>query len=214
MHRVGVVSLFARVHVQPAFEQQVHRLEMAVVCGGVEQRPFVRLVARVDLVRMLIEQLPQCSSLAVPRRVEQLALYRQRIDVRLERTPAGKAVLLRQLELRVGEPCRGIGSRSSSRRRFACLRSQSRLGLSGSGSEPEDESGGDADMGHLLSFERDEALSSARGPHLGEEQKVVQETKGRVEPFTRTVGRPHGTSLNGSAAGRATASAAWYRTGT
>jgi len=33
----------------------------------------------------------------------------------------------------------------------------------------------------------------------GEEQKVVDERQGRVEPFTRTVGRPHGTWIE------------WYR---
>jgi hypothetical protein len=28
----------------------------------------------------------------------------------------------------------------------------------------------------------------------GEEQKVMKERQGRVEPFTRTVGRPYGTA--------------------
>ena len=52
---------------------------------------------------MFVEQGGQSVHVAIPRRVEQLALDRQRVDVRLERSPARKPVLLGELELRVGQ---------------------------------------------------------------------------------------------------------------
>ena len=43
-----------------------------------------------------------------------------------------------------------------------------------------------------------QALSAPVVRSLGEEQKVMEERRGRVEPFTRTVGRPRGTWPDGT----------------
>ena len=105
VHRVGVVPLLARVDVEAARQQQLHGRQVSLVCRGMQQRPLVRLVARVELVRMFVEQDAQVADVAVSRRVEQLTVERQRIDVRLERPPAGESVGLRELELRVRQLC-------------------------------------------------------------------------------------------------------------
>ena len=103
VHRVGVVSLLAGVHVEAALQQQVHHRQMSGVRRRVQQRPLVRLRASVQLVRVLVEQRVSVVDVAFPCRVEQLAVHRQRVDVRLERPPARKPVLLGQVELRVGQ---------------------------------------------------------------------------------------------------------------
>ena len=82
VHGVGVVSLLAGVHVQATPQQQVHGSQ--VRCREVQQRPLVRLRADVQLLRVLVEQRGQGVDVTLPRRVEQLAVHRQRIDVRLE----------------------------------------------------------------------------------------------------------------------------------
>ena len=58
---------------------------------------------------MLFEERGQLRDVAVARGREDLAVERQRVDVRLERTPARKAVLLGQRKLRVSELRVGIG---------------------------------------------------------------------------------------------------------
>jgi hypothetical protein len=83
MHSVCIVALLARVHVQAALEQQVHHAEVAVVSGDVQQRPCVRLVTRLELVRVRVQQSRQRADVAIARGFEQLAVHRQRIDVRL-----------------------------------------------------------------------------------------------------------------------------------
>src|SRR5205807_678911 len=70
--------------------------------------PRVRFLAGMELVGMFVEQCPQRSYVALPRCLEQLSLDAQRIHVRLERAPAGEAVLLRELELSVGELRGGV----------------------------------------------------------------------------------------------------------
>jgi hypothetical protein len=101
MHRVGVVSVLTRIDIQAASQQQIHRRK--VTCREVQQRRLIRFRADVQLRRMLVEQGGQRVNLAVPRGIEQLALHRQRVDVRLERPPAREAVLLRDVELRGGQ---------------------------------------------------------------------------------------------------------------
>src|SRR5438270_8119938 len=76
---------------------------MPGMCRGVQERPRVWFLAGMELVGMLVEQRPQRSYVALPRCLEQLSLDAQRIHVRLERAPAREAVLLRELELGVGE---------------------------------------------------------------------------------------------------------------
>src|SRR5207249_7901956 len=46
---VRVVAQLARVHVEPAPQQQVHGLEVPVVGRGVQQRPLVRLRPYLEL---------------------------------------------------------------------------------------------------------------------------------------------------------------------
>ena len=143
---------------------------------------------------MRVEQRGESRDVALRRGVEQLAVHRQRIDVRLERAPAREAVLLGEVELRIGELRVGFSSRSSSSRRFACLRSQSRFGVSGSDSGPDADPRVSSDMMHLHSFERREPFHAARCPQLGRGiEGYVSNDRGWVEPFTRTVGRPRGT---------------------
>jgi len=80
----------------------------------------------------------------------------------------------------------GFDFRSSPSRRLACLRSQSRLGESGS------ESGAGevgSDMTHLLSFRPSSAVGARK-------RRLSANSRGRVEPFTRTVGRPRGAGRN------------------
>jgi hypothetical protein len=43
VHRVGVVSLLAGVHVQAASQQEIHSRQVPSARGVVQQRPFVRL---------------------------------------------------------------------------------------------------------------------------------------------------------------------------
>src|SRR5204863_7845761 len=68
-----------------------------------EQRVLVRSVPCVQLGGMRVEQRFQFVDVAFSRGVEELAVDGERIDVRLERAPAGKSVLLCKSELRVGE---------------------------------------------------------------------------------------------------------------
>jgi hypothetical protein len=52
---------------------------------------------------VLVEKCGKAVDVTVARVVNQLAFHADGIDMRLERTPAGEAVLLGQLELRVGQ---------------------------------------------------------------------------------------------------------------
>ena len=83
---------------------------MAVVRRDVEQRVLVWLVAHIQLFGMRIEQLRQFFDVAFARGIEQLAVDRQRVDVRLECAPTSEAVPFGELELSVGELRIGIGS--------------------------------------------------------------------------------------------------------
>src|SRR5262249_8444564 len=80
----------------------------------------------------------------------------------------------------------GFAFRSSPSQRLACLRSQSRLGESGS---DRGGGGGGSDMTHLLSFRPPSAVGARK-------RRLSANSRGRVEPFTRTVGRPRGASGN------------------
>ncbi len=57
---------------------------------------------------MGVEQGAQGHRVPLPRRIEQLPVQRQRIDVGLERTPAGEPVPPGDLELRVGQSRRRV----------------------------------------------------------------------------------------------------------
>src|SRR5207253_3340991 len=81
VHGVGVVSLLAGVHVQAASQQQVHHRQVPVLCCEMQQRPVVRLGARVQLVRMLVQQRGEGANVALTCSVEQFAFYGERIYV-------------------------------------------------------------------------------------------------------------------------------------
>src|SRR5262249_21962459 len=88
----------------------------------------------------------------------------------------------------------GFAFRSSSRRRLACLRSQPRFGASGSESA---DPGSRSAMRHLLSFERGWPFHAAPLSAIGaRNRRLCKNGGGWVEPFTRTVGRPHGAGFN------------------
>src|SRR5947208_15442430 len=74
-----------------------------------EQCEPIRIVANLQLVRMLIEQRRQRVEVAMAGSIEQLPVNAQRIHVSLERSPVGKAVFPGNGELRVGELGIGIG---------------------------------------------------------------------------------------------------------
>ena len=78
VHRVGVVALLAGVYVEPPLQQQVHRRQVSLFRRRVQQRPLVRLRARVQPVWVFVEQGGQSDHVAISRRVEQLALHCQR----------------------------------------------------------------------------------------------------------------------------------------
>ena len=107
VHRIGVVSPLAGVHVKAAFQQEVHRIQ--VPRREVQQRPVVRFRKRVQLVRVLIEQISQPVDVAVACRVEQLTIHRQGVDVCLERAPARESVLPGDVELRGSQLRCGVG---------------------------------------------------------------------------------------------------------
>ena len=56
VHRVGVVSLLAGVHVQAAAQQEIHGRQVSLARGVVQQRPLVRLRSDVQPVWMFVEQ--------------------------------------------------------------------------------------------------------------------------------------------------------------
>jgi hypothetical protein len=83
VHRVGVVTLLAGVHVQAALQQQLDGRRLGVLRRDVEQRVLVRLRPGVELVRVLLEQRAQHRDVAVSRGREEPAIDRQRVHVRL-----------------------------------------------------------------------------------------------------------------------------------
>jgi len=77
VHRVGVVSFLTRVDVESSPQKLVHHGELAGVGRGVEQRPFVRLLTRSQLVRVRVEKCDQSIDVAAAGSVEQLAVHRE-----------------------------------------------------------------------------------------------------------------------------------------
>ena len=74
VHRVGVVPLLARIHVQAAFQQQVHRGQLPGERREVQERVLVGLVADLQLVRIFVEEGTQGSDVALACRLEQSAV--------------------------------------------------------------------------------------------------------------------------------------------
>ena len=58
--RRRVIAFFERVDVEPAIEQQVDDVEMAVLCRMMQQRPLVGLIANVERIRIPIQR--SCES--------------------------------------------------------------------------------------------------------------------------------------------------------
>lgn len=83
VHGVGVVALLPEVGVQAALEQQVDARQVPLGRRHVQQRVLVGLGADLQLLRVPVEQRGQYDHLAVPRRVEQSVVNRQRIGRRL-----------------------------------------------------------------------------------------------------------------------------------
>ena len=199
VHRVGVVSLLAGVHVQAASQQEIHGRQVPMARGVVQQRPLVRLRSDVQPVWMFVEQGGQDVHVAIPCCVDELSIHRQRIDVRLERPPARKPVPFGQLELRVGELRVRVGLAQFCETTFRLLAEPIKIGVIGKGQRSGRRPG--RLIGHdTPSFlEREQALSAPIVRSLGEERRLWTNGGGRVEPFTRTVGRPRGTWPDGNA---------------
>ena len=110
VHRGRVVALLTHVHVESALKNHVYHRETLgrrtrILAGRcqMQQGVLVWLVANVQLLRVLVEQLRQRANVPPFRGVEQLAVHCQRIDVCLERPPAGETILLGEVELGVGQ---------------------------------------------------------------------------------------------------------------
>jgi hypothetical protein len=80
----------------PRDSSKVDDAELPLLRGGVEQRPRVRLLAGVQQSRIVVEHRSQGAGVARARELERSAFDRQRLDVCLERSPAGEAVLFRR----------------------------------------------------------------------------------------------------------------------
>ncbi len=88
-------------------QQHVDDGQVAVVRRDVQQRPFIRLRPRLQLIRVVAEQPAQAVDITLPGSVEQLALDSQRIDARPESPPARKSVQFGEIELRLRQLCAG-----------------------------------------------------------------------------------------------------------
>ena len=100
----------------------------AAACSSVHSYGFARASSSSGCASSSAVSL---ASVAASCRVEELPLDRQRFDVGLQRPPTREAVGLARSNCASASRAPGLSVRSSARRRFACLRSQSRSGLSG-----------------------------------------------------------------------------------
>ena len=194
VHRVGVVTLFAGVDVEAALEEQV------------DDRRDARQTPRREAE---CARTGCCAPAACPdtcrgapracRRRHSCAASNSWPSIVVESTCDLSARQLENPYCLARSNCAsasfaaGFAFRSSSRRRLACLRSQSRLGASGSDNVPGADCGVWSDIGHLPSFEKAKALSWRPSSAAWARNEGYVRTVGWVEPFTRTVGRPRGT---------------------
>jgi hypothetical protein len=109
VHGIRVVALLFDVRADATLQEKLDGGRFCALRRGMKQGVLVGLVAGVDRLGMLVEQRRQCLDVAFLGGLEQLAFQRQRVNVRLERTPAGESVLFGEVELRVGELGFGIG---------------------------------------------------------------------------------------------------------
>ena len=189
-----VLSPFSRAFTSsPRVEQKIHRAEPPVVRGGVEQRPLVRLVAHVQLVGVLRRAARQASPTSPLRAASKSwPSIGQRIDVRLERAPAREAVLLREVELRVGELRVGFVDAELIEPPLRLLAKPVEIRVVRQ-RQRRTRTRGWSDMCTSIPSKRHEPFHDARCPQLGRGiEGECENGLGWVEPFTRTVGRPCG----------------------
>jgi len=101
VQRGGLVVAVARVDAETEPQQQVHAVEVAVGGCDMQQRPVPVAARDRDLARVGGEQLCQRTGIAGGRRHDNPAVEALRIDARLERTPAPKAIFPGNVELRL-----------------------------------------------------------------------------------------------------------------
>ena len=191
VHRVGVVSLLAGVHVQAASQQEIHSRQVPIAGRVVQQRPLVRLDSDVQPVWMLVEQGGQD--------VSRRHCVRRSTSCPFTVSESTCALSARQLEnpncfassncasasLRVR-----VGLAQFCETTFRLLAEPIKIGVIGEGRECSTD---------LLSFEREQALSAPISAVWARTRRLWTNGGGRVEPFTRTVGRPRGTWPDGNA---------------
>jgi hypothetical protein len=76
VHGVRVVAGLARVHIQPTLEEQIDDGQVPAARREVQERPPVRLRARVQLVRSLVEQPRRRPRVTTARGFEQPVRHR------------------------------------------------------------------------------------------------------------------------------------------
>src|SRR5262249_19980022 len=176
---------FADVDVKAASQKQIRARQMPAVGGEVQERPFVGLVADVQLLGVLVEQRGQGGGVAGcaawkswPSRVNESTCA-------LSARQLANPYCLASANCASASLAPGWAARSSARRRLACLRSQSRSGFSGRGG---------SDIGTpSLPVRGRRPFHAARRPQLGRGiEGHVRNGRGGVNPFRRPSAPPPG----------------------
>ena len=169
VHGVGVVALLARVDVEAAPQQQIDDREPAFLRRGMQPGPLVRLAAHLQRLGMRVEQRRERRRGRRPRSPGAAGLRALFASTcALSARQLLKPYSLARANWASLSCASGSVARNSSRRAFACLRSQSRSGFSGS-------CFGASVITHLLSFERAGPFRAARCPQVGRGTKVESE---------------------------------------
>src|SRR5215510_6112959 len=108
MQRSGAVEPVAPVHVEAAPQQHIEAVEMAGLGRQVQERAVPGAARDGDFSRMLGEQVVEIFGAPLDGGGNDLAVKTERIDMRLEGAPAGKAVVACDLTLGLVEFCRRI----------------------------------------------------------------------------------------------------------
>jgi hypothetical protein len=103
VHWISLIAFLLDVRIEPAFQKQIDRGKTAGMRRRVKQRPFVGCVSHIEPAWILIQQCSELFRIAIACGTLELSIDSKRIDVILQRAPACEAILLCDVELRVGE---------------------------------------------------------------------------------------------------------------